>query len=64
MLASYHPFVWQDGVDNSGASKDKLYSKPEDVFKAGRGTSGSPTKTMENKGFGLFWLSKKVNFGG
>lgn len=24
----------QDGVDNTGASKDKLYSTPEDVFKA------------------------------
>merc|ERR1712241_1646102 len=25
----------EDGVDNSGVSKEKLYSTPEDVFKAG-----------------------------
>merc|ERR1712003_134482 len=29
----------EDGVDNSGVSKDKLYSTPEDVFKVYQGLS-------------------------
>ena len=32
----------QDGVDNTGASKDKLYSTPEDVFKAARHGDSQP----------------------
>ena len=35
-LRSSRMLSGQDGVDNTGASKDKLYSTPEDVFKAAR----------------------------
>ncbi len=43
--------ICQDGVDNTGTSKDKLYSTPEDVFKA-RGRSkkdwDKPLKTIHS----------------
>ena len=49
-------FWWQDGVDNTGMSKDKLYSTPEDVFKAGENPEvafASPT-SVTSRGFHPF----------
>ena len=44
--------VCQDGVDNTGMSKDKLYSTPEDVFKAGeKGVAFEPTSNVTWKVF-------------